>query len=209
MKKILKAIVFLLSALTVIGMYMNSRNQNEKAVEQLMGTWKMVAQDSQAQARILLENIDMYEEEIALADLNSLDYVWMYEFTQDRYRQYEDVASAKACVRAFYEGFFEDLYENRAAVDELYDDDLSGMSWDEFGTFYAGLYSRSSYEELISHFVSVAYSYEEWTDLNSGTYEIDGDFIVVGENETIGFTVSGDTLTLRYSDGVEVYTKVN
>jgi hypothetical protein len=60
--------------------------------------------------------------------------------------------------------------------------------------------------------VENAYYYDEWTDYRNGTFTFDGDFLEImdgTESYTLGYKIEGDTLTISYSDGVEVYTKVN
>ena len=168
---------------------------------------------------VLLESIDLYEEEIALVDKTSLRYAWIFEFdTAGNIRQAQPVEENKALVREFYEGMFDAFFDGRASLDDLYEDDLSSMNQDEFKLFYAELYGFDTFEALLDQFVQNAYVYDEWTDLRNGTFTFDSNRLsiidsVEGENGlpssySIIYKLEGDTLTLTYSDGVEVYTRV-
>lgn len=218
MKKSVRILAFVLTVILAVGMLAACESTEEKYAA-LAGTWIMYEQDSEEQAMILLENIDLYEEEIALADTGSLRYAWTFEFdTAGNIRQAQPVEENKALVREFYVGVFDALYEGRATLDELYEGDLSAMSQEEFEQFYAGLYSFETFEELMDQFVENAYKYDEWEDLRKGTFTFESNRLsivdsVVDENGlpqsySIIYKLEGDTLTLTYSDGVEVYTRV-
>lgn len=210
MKKVTRILALAMAAAMLCAMLCACENSEEKMAE-LSGTWMMIEQDSQEQATALLENIDLYEGEIAVVDVNSLQYAWIYEFdTEGNFRQAEDPDKAKELVREFYTGAFEDLYAHRADIDDLYEVEMADMTEDAFYAFYAELYGYDTFEELLTRFVDSAYRYDEWTDLQSGTYSVRGGYITLTTEEgagKIGYKIEGDTLTLTYSDGVEVYTK--
>lgn len=178
----------------------------------LSGTWIMIEQDSMEQADVLLKNIDLYEQELALADNSSLRYAWIYEFdTEGNFRQADDIEATKQLVREFYNGVFDDLYEGRASLASLYEQDLSNMTKEEMQQFYAELYGYETYEALLDRFVNAAYKYDEWTDYRNGTYTIKGNILDIqdgSEAYTLKYEINGDTLTITYSDAVEVYTRV-
>lgn len=213
MKKFAKILTLVLTVLLAVSMLTACESVEEKYAA-LAGTWIMIEQDSEEQAMVLLENIDLYEEEIALADKNSLQYAWTFEFdTEGNICQTQPVEENKALVREFYTGVFNAFYENRTTLDDLYEDDLSAMSQEEFEQFYATLYGFETFEELIDQFTENAYKYDEWTDLRKGTFTFNGDKLEIIDTVEIGtyhigYKVEGNTLTLTYADGVEVYTKV-
>lgn len=218
MKKSVRILALVLTVFLAAAMLSACESTEEKYAA-LAGTWIMYEQDSEEQAMLLLENIDLYEEEIALADTSSLRYAWIFEFdTAGNIRQAQPVEENKELVREFYVGVFNAFYENRTTLDDLYEDDLSAMSQEEFEQFYADLYGFATFEELMDQFVENAYKYEEWTDLRKGTFTFKSNRLsivdsVEGENGlpqsySIIYKVEGDTLTLTYSDGVEVYTRV-
>ena len=191
----------------------------EEKYAALAGTWIMYEQDSEEQVMVLLEGIDLYEEEIALVDKTSLRYAWTFEFdTAGNIRQAQPVEENKALVREFYAGAFDAIFEGRANLAGVYEQDLSAVTREEFDLFYAELYGFETFEALLDQFAENAYKYDEWTDLRNGTFTFESNRLsisdsVKGENGlpqsySIIYEVEGDTLTLTYSDGVEVYTKV-
>ena len=52
-------------------------------MEEVVGVWETKLPDTEVQAEALLLNVEAYEEEIALADLTSLEYVKVAEFRED------------------------------------------------------------------------------------------------------------------------------
>lgn len=208
----MKKFLCLALAVLMLATMLCACESKEEKYAALAGTWQMVAQDSEEQALVLLEAIDLYEEEIALVDTNSLQYVWIYEFdTEGNFRQADDIDATKDCVRKFYEGVFQAMYDGRANLGELYGEDFSAMSQDEFQMYYASIYGYESYAALIDQFVENAYRYDEWTDYRNGTFTFDGDKLEIidgGEEYWLGYKIEGNTLTLSYNDGDEVYTKV-
>ena len=204
MKKFVALFLVIVMALTTFC----ACESREEKMQALSGTWLMIQDESPAQARLLLENIDLYEEEIAVADLNSLDYAWVYEFdAEGNYRQTEDVEHNKACVRSFYAGVFDALYENRETFADSYEVDIVNMTQEEMEQFYADMYGYDTFAALMDRFVENAYDYDSRQDLQNGTYTIDDDMIVT-DLGTIVYEIQGDALILRYSDGVEFYTRI-
>lgn len=212
MKKVTKVLALVLLVVMLSSVLCACENTEEKMAE-LAGTWVMTCQDSEEQALALLENIELYEGEIAVVDLTSLRYAWIYEFdTEGNFRQAEDPQMAKALVKEFYIGAFDALYEHRADINALYEEaDLSKMTRAEFDQFYADIYGFANFETLMNRIVESAYRYDEWEDLQHGTYTVRGSFITLNTEEDgmgrVGYEIEGDTLTLTYSDGTEVYTK--
>lgn len=185
-------------------------------MEELAGTWVTVKADTQEEAMGLLENIEAYEEEIALTDLDSLEYVKVVGFNEDgTYYFGYDVEGTMACVRDFYDRYFKALYEGRTALNEAYGETFDEMSEGEFRQFYADLYGYVDYIEMLDTFAEIAYDYEALEEpLETGRFTIDGDDLMCTidgeyEAESLGAAVEEGVLTLTYSDGVEVYSRAN
>ena len=178
-------------------------NNESKKIEELAGTWICVAQDEEEYAIGLLENIEMYEEEIALVDLSVLQDAKLVEFRSDKtYRFAYSVEETKACVYDFY-------------VSAIYEMDFEAMNEQEFYQFYAELYGMADFKSLLTAITEDAYDYAALAeDFETGTYSIDGDDIMCTMDgdvkaEALGYEIEGNTLTLYFLDVTEVYTRVN
>lgn len=183
------------------------------SAEELAGEWNMTIPCPQEDATYLLDSMDLYAEERAFVDLGSLNYVLAANFTADgSYSFVYDVEANKASVRAFYEGVMTALYDNRAELTSVYGDEVVDMTREEFDQFYADAYGMASIEVLMNNLVEYAYDYDALGEpLEEGTFTIVGSNLmctVDGETSSIGFKLEGDTLTLTYVDGEEVYTRV-
>lgn len=182
--------------------------------EDLAGTWVTVKADTQEEAMGLLENIDAYEEEIALADLNCLEYVKNVEFHLDgSYCFRYDVEGTMACVREYYDTYFNALYDGRVTLEDAYGEDFEAMTQAEFRQYFAALYGYTDYIEMLDDFSQIAYDYAALEEpYEIGTYRIDGDNIlctITGQysEESMGAELEEGVLTLTFSDAVETYTK--
>lgn len=215
MKKIKTLLILCLVTVLVAGMFCGCENTQAK-MEALSGTWTMTAVDSEEQVMILLEAIDLYEEEIALVDMGSLNYVQIVEFDMDgNYRFAYDVEGIREHVRNFYNGVFDAMYEGRTTLNEVYGVEFDDLTQEEFRQGFAELYAAADYDAMIDQFTEYAYDYAALAeDLETGTYTIVGDSImctIAGETqaEALGYAIDGDSLTLTYADAEEVYTKAN
>lgn len=215
MKRLTRVVLLLLAAAMTMGL-LSACQSTQAKIEALSGTWTMVEADTEEQALALLENIDLYEEEIAHVDLTSLQYVQLVEFTTDKtYRFAYDVEGTKACVREFFTGAFDALYENRASLNETYALEFDAMTQEEFQQFYAELYDVADFATLMDEITEGAYDYEALgEDWETGTYDIVRDQIlctITGETEaeSLGYSIDGDVLVLVYSNATETYTKAN
>lgn len=213
MKKLIRTLLIFF-VVGAIGYAFGNRETTADKMAALSGTWLMIEQDTTEQADVLLKNIDLYEAELALADNTSLQYAWIFEFdTEGNFRQANDIEVTKQLVREFYEGVFDNLYEGRDTLQDLYEADFTSMTKAEMQQFYAELYGYDTYEALMERFVTVAYKYDEWTDFRNGTYTIKGDKLDIVdiaegyETYLIAYQLNGNTLTLTYSNGTEVYTR--
>lgn len=220
MKKRLFALIALLvtaSLLCGCGAVAEALFDDSDKYEELAGTWSSVQQDTVSEATKLLENIDAYPEEMAAADLNCLQYVKTVLFTtENTYRFGYDIDGTKACVRSFFDKYFNDLYEVRTTLNAAYDTNFDNMTRDEFLQFYAELYSQPNYEALLITLTANAYRWEDmmFEGIENGKYTIEGNKIMcttsgASHAESLPYTIEGNQLTLKYSNATEVYTKVN
>ena len=182
-------------------------------MDAVAGTWIGVMDDDEAQ--LVLESVDMYPEEIALADLDSLKVVKKVTFNEDKtYSFGYDADATWQCVYDFYAGFFADLYENRGQLSALYETDMEAMTEEEFGLFYASMYGAADLESLITGFTDDCYDYADLSvPYETGVFKFEsGDMLcrIDGEvkYEKLGYDVEDNQLTLTFADGKEVYEKV-
>ena len=201
-------------ALALILMFSLTACMDGLFVKSVAGSWSLRMEESQESTLALLENFDLYEEEIALVK-TPLYTVKHVQFNEDMtYRYYFDAQLEKACVREFLLAMFDALYEGRSTLYACYGVDLSELSKEEFFQFYAELYEVTDYDALIEAFVDAAYDYESLDDTESGTYTITLNQITMDapgteSDGTVQYKVKDNTLTLTYSNTTEVYTKVN
>lgn len=184
------------------------------SVEDLCGTWAMELPQNADTAETMLTNMEFYPEEIALIDLENLDFVMIVEFNEDKtYRFAFDVEATKANIRQFYADAIEALYNGRESLVETYGDEIKDMTLEEFQQAYAEMFSMSSVDSLLDYFVDNCADYNILAeDLENGTFRLLGKSILCKvegstDEEKMDFEVDGDTLTLIYVDGEEVYTK--
>lgn len=185
------------------------------SAEDLAGEWTMTVTSSEDDVVYLMDTMDLYEEERAFVDMGSMNDVLIATFGADgSYSFVYEVEANKACVRAFYEGVITALYDNRAELTGLYGEEVVDMTREEFDQFYAEVYGMTDMATLMDELVEYAYDYDVMAEpIEVGTFKIVGSNLmctIEGETEvgSIGFKLDGDTLTLTYSDGEEVYTRV-
>lgn len=197
------------------GLLCSCQSKEDKMAE-LAGVWYCRADDTEEQARGLLESIEFYEEEIALVDLTGLDDVMLVEFDAEgnyHFAWYTD--GIKECLREFYDGAFAALYDGRATLNDVYGLSFDDYTEEEFYLFYAELYVCADYAELLDVLVEYSYDYDSLGEpFETGTFTIDGYSLmctITGESEAeaLGYKIEGDTLTLTYADAVQVYTRGN
>lgn len=178
--------------------------------EKLEGTWKTTVVADEEFKELLLQNFDLYEEEISLAKDVPLKYVKLLTFYSSDYRFSYDKSETIALLREYFHGMMDAMYEGRTALNDVYGTDFGAMTESEFQQFYAELYEASDYNALVEVFATDMINMDE--DVESGSYYIKSKKIYFKmaedtEYEYCDYTVKGDTLTLNYSDDVEVYTK--
>ena len=210
----MRRVLSLLLAISVIALLTACSGMK---VEDVAGTWKMEASDTALQAEALLRDVDAYEEELALADLNSLKYVKVAEFREDGTYQFRvDAQGTKDCVRSFFEGYFRALYIGRSTLNEAYNTTFDDMTEEEFRQFYAQLYAVESFSALVDALTETAYDYQSLEKpMEKGTFTLRGDLIrctIEGKSESSAIKAvllgeNAEQLKLTYSDGEEVYTR--
>lgn len=184
------------------------------AVKKLAGTYMMEDPISAETAEKILTNHDFYPEEIACADLDSLFIPKYVEYHSDKtYTFYYDAEAYRSNVEAFLRNTFDSMYENRASITELYNVNLESMSKADFLAYYASLYSQNSFDDLVSVITNGCWDYEAVAnDVEVGTYSVQDNkiiFTVQGSTlkEHVTYKLSGDSLTMTYSNDVETYTR--
>lgn len=208
MKKVLALIlaVVMVCTLTACG--------SAKKMEQLCGVWEMTFYQDADTVESLLSSMDFYAEEIELIDLNSMPIVMTVEYREDKTYCYAfDVSATQDGVHAFYAQVIEDLYNGRENLVASYGEDILNMTEDEFAQSYAELFGQSDIATLLNLFVESSLDYDVlYEDIENGTFRIQGNKIyctVTGTTleESVSYSISGNTLTLVYADDTEVYTK--
>lgn len=185
------------------------------AIKKLTGTYTtkdMIPTDT---AETILSKNDFYPEEIAFADLSTLYVPKFVEFHSDKtYTYYYDADGYRDNTEAFFRQFFENMYVNRTALSGLYSADFTHMSEAEFQAYYATLYGENSFDDLIRMLSNGCWDYEAVAnDVETGTFTVNDNKIIYTKTGTtlkehVIYKLSGDTLTLTYSDAVEVYSRI-
>lgn len=170
----------------------------------------MVKQADKELTLKLLENSDLYEEEISLVDMTSLRYVKQVTFQSSHYSFGFAESETRAYLKNFYRGVIDALYEGHTSLEGIYGVTFGQMSKEAFQQFYADMYGAANYNALIETLAGNAFNYDKYFEI--GTYSIQGSNLkcsITGEIETesLGFKIKGDTLTLTYANGVDVYTR--
>lgn len=145
-----------------------------------------------------------------------LYYPAIIELNENRvYRIYIDDEIFRSYICEMLDEVLDALYDGREKLVDVYGEVVMTMTRDEFRQAYAELYGLSSDREFIDIFADSVYDYEEISEpLERGTFTVEGKkllFTITGETEAeyATYQLNGDTLTLTYSDGVEVYTRVD
>ena len=127
------------------------------SMEDLCGNWESLTYFDAQDTQEILEGLDFYPEEIALADLNGLCIVATVEFKTDKQYNYGyDVDATRAMAEQYFSDFLDTLYENREDLVEAYGETILSMSKDAFLTAYAELFGMTSGQELIEVGVAAA-----------------------------------------------------
>ena len=180
----------------------------------LTGRWEAVSYYDSDSVLEEFEAFDLYEEEIALLDPAGMGICDVLVLNEDMtYTITYDAAKSMALVEEYYRGVFATLYENRAQLEEVYGEDFTSMTEDEFQLFYATMYGASSFDSLIYMFVGTLddYAYLE-EDPEVGTYRVTLNriyFTIDGTSteEYVTFSLDDGSLSVDYTDNTVTYTK--
>ena len=182
-------------------------------VGQVAGTWVCKSLEAEETRKMVLENMDLYEEEIALVK-TPLYTAKTVTFNQDKtYTFAEDIPTLKGYLKEFYTGMLKDLYEGRSALADVYETDVSTMNEDDFYAYYASIYEQENVEALIDALVENTYNFESFEPIETGTYTIGSTKIMFDaegiENDgSVGYSLKDGQLKLEYNDGTENYTRL-
>lgn len=208
MKKII-ALILVLSVLFCSGC-----STTRKKAEEIAGTWSATQPDTRDWAKNLLEAMEAYDEELALAELDSLRYALQISFDEEMNYSFQyDAEGTAVCVKQFLRGYFDNLFEGRETLEEAYGMDFADMTQEEFDLFYANLYGYDDMDALIEEFSQDVFDDSAMTEVwKSGTYTIVKDRILLtaeGEEnpEQITYSVTENELTLAFADETVVCTR--
>lgn len=156
------------------------------------------------------------EEELAFADLDSFGLVKSVEFTKTgTFRFFYDKTATKTAFEDYIEALVAKLFENRESLAELFGEELSAeKTLVSFETAYAAQYDFKSfgeYMEYVTNELLVSYDLDN-SLIEKGSFSLSADKIELKadkstESEFVAYTLSGDELTIIYSDAKEVYKK--
>ena len=179
----------------------------------LVGAWVCRTEESAEYTRELLESFDLYEEEIALIQ-TPLYTVKHLTLNRDKTYSYATRQETEAtCLREFIYAIFDEMYAGRASLSDCYEWDMSGLSKEEFLQFYASLYEMTDFDALVTLWIEN--SGTAIGEYETGTYQIRFGKIHMNMADSeegdgyVTYLLEGDTLTLTYSNSVEVYTRAS
>ncbi len=156
------------------------------------------------------------EAELAFADLDAFGLVKSVEFTKTgSFRFFYDKTATKTAFEDYIEALVDKLFENRESLAELFGEELSAKrTLVSFETAYAAQYDFKSFGEYVEYVTNellVSYDLDN-SLIEEGTFNLSADKIELKadkstESEFVAYTLSGDELTIIYSDAKEVYKK--
>lgn len=210
----MKRVFTLILALMLLSCALCGCESEADKIAALSGRWETVSYFDSESVLEMLQDIDLYEEEIALLDPGAMILKNVVEFRDDKsYTITCDADETIACVEQYFYDIFSTFYENRTQLNDCYEEDLTSMSVEEFYAFYAQLYGQDDIDTLVSLLVYNAVD-EEFLleDTETGTYRIKGSkiyFQPIGSTveEYVDYSIDGDELTLVFTDMTVVYTK--
>ena len=214
MKKIVAVLCLMTCLALLCGCKANAKRE-QLVHDTLRGSWVTQISCDESTRKDLLKRIDLYAEERALVSADGPEFVKVAVFADGEYQFRLDIQETKANVRAFYSAVLDDLYENRSQLDELYEGDLTAMDREEFRSYYGRLYGYTDVEAMLDAFAEGAFDYEGSAELESGTYTVTAEDRILctaltGEasSGTLAFSYENDSLTLGFSDGEEIYSRL-
>ena len=216
---ILKKLLCLTLAVLMVGCIFAGCETTEDKMNALCGTWYRVDNCSEDLAKSVLENMDLYEAEIACADLKSMKLLYVATFNMDgTYSFATDTTKSVEYVRQYLASVFDAMYENRASLNASYADyavDFAPMSKEEFQQFYADLYQETDFATFLDNRAADAFYYGD--PYETGKFYIKDNAMMMTEDpdegelpkgeESLPYTIDGISLTLRYSDATHIYSR--
>ena len=213
MKRYTRILSLVMSVLMIAALFCGCGRES-KEIEALAGTWYMTKSGPESVAQALLENIDLCAEEIACVDLTTLESVKTVTFTTDKTYQFAyDPDGTRACARTFFEGTFYAMYENRGSLGQLYGVDFESASKEEFLQFYADIYGAADFPGLLDMIADNSFDFDAMAEPEEeGTYSMKNGVISMtlldGSNAgSVDYSLQGDSLSLTYTNSVEVYSR--
>lgn len=204
MKKYIALLLALVMVLTLTACGLSTKDLAHK--------WVMMDNYTEDGARENLVAFGFYEEEIALADLTCIGAVRYLTFgTDGTYSFIYNEEETHEKLVAYYDNYITNLFNNRdKLVDDYGADVIDELSDEEtFKEFYAYMFSCETYEALLDALADDTFDFSEANE--QGTYKLTGDTVILYESggsdgATIGVALEGNSLTITYTDGTEVYT---
>lgn len=210
----MKRMIALTLALMLMACCFAGCDGEAEKIAELIGRWECTSYYTADSVVASFEAMDLYEEEIAMLDPNTMGVVDVVIFNEDKtYSFTSDAAKSMALVDAYYRDAFATFYANRDQLSEVYGMDMSAMGEEEFYLFYAEMYGVSDFDSLIELFVGTADDYAYLDEpVEVGTFRIVSNRIyctIDGEADAqyITYTVDGDSLDLIFDDSTITYTK--
>lgn len=207
-----KLFILLLSAILMIGALTGCAS-SEELTQKVIGVWAYTTEADEDLKRQQLESIGMTEVELPLLENLSFSYDLCYEFNQDGTWCYRyDTDSMRAAMNTLYSEVFDALYNNLTVLEEAYQVTFD-CTREEFKQLYAETQGLADYTEMIYYFAENCFDYEALgRNLAYGTYSVKGKRIIledqIGDMDgEVEYSLEGNTLTLHFADGVEVYTR--
>jgi len=210
MQRIKKQILFLLALAMILCLFAGC-DQTQR-LEALTGSWYTVRSvDAETIESVLLQ-IDLYEPELALIKEPTLSYCQKAEFRADQTYTFScDAAASQPFFRSFFLDVFQQLFEGRDALSELYGQDFQSMSQDAFFSYYAQLYMQEDFEALLDYLTADAVLIGDEL-MESGSFTLRSEELIctdeAGKVKAIRYlTEESGALVLTYHNGSERYTR--
>ncbi len=216
MKTYKKAAALLLAILLIASLAACGEDSTQSKMDALVGTWKMNEYFDADNTKDMLEYFGFDDEELEYADLEGVYLVKLLILNEDKsYSMEYDVAASEAALRNYVDSYINDLYEQKDNLTDIYGEDIVECeSIEDFQSFYAWLYDYDTYEEYLDAVIEGMSEGMELSDNvnETGVYQVKDDTLemkVDGESEYeyVDYAISGNQLTIEYSNVTEVYTK--
>lgn len=179
--------------------------------DELCHRWTMMDNFDEDEARETLAAYGFYDEEIALADLNSIGAVRYLTFTKDGNYSYSyDEAASTAKMVTYYDNLLTTIYNNLDSLVEIYGEGVKDeYTEEEFKDLYAYIYDFETYDDLLNAMAEDTFDFSDAGE--KGTYKISGSKVTMyvngtGDGEYVNCTIENNTLTVRYTNATEIYT---